>query len=54
MAPSIHRAALRLLATVRLDSETSQWTFNDLFPLSSYPTKIVNEINNLRKLIFSV
>ena len=35
MAPSIHRAALRLLDTVRLDSDHGHWALSVLFPLSN-------------------
>ncbi len=52
MAPSIHRATLRLLDTVRLDSDHGHWALSVLFPLNSYFTKIVNKISNLRVLIF--
>ncbi len=39
MAPSIHRAALRLLDTVRLDSDHGHWALSVLFPLNSNTTK---------------
>ncbi len=54
MAPSIHRAALRLLDTVRLDSDHGHWALSVLFPLNSYSTKIVNKINSLQVLIYRV
>ncbi len=54
MAPSIHRAALRLLDTVRLDSDHGHWALNALFPLNNYSTKIVNKINSLQSMIFYV